>query len=200
MPYRSIRELPEQVKQLPADAQRIFLRVFNDSFDKYGESRSFAIAYQAVKNAGYKKVGDKWQKSENVSKNGDKVNTSAMMCTVDVKKSTDQQMVFGWASVVEQDGKPVIDLHGDEIDSETLEKAVYEYVLESRRGDDSHFFEGTAEMIESMYFSKEKQEALGIDLGRAGWFVGYKVSDAAWPIVKEGRFAFSIGGKAIKQS
>lgn len=198
MPYSSTLELPEQVKKLPKHGQEIFLRAFNASFDKYGESRSFAIAYQAVKNAGYKKIGDTWQKTENVSKNSDEVNTLSMTCTVDVKKSTDQQMVFGWASVVEKDGEKVVDLHGDEIDSETLEKAVYDYVIESRRGDDSHVFKGTAQLVESMYFSKEKQDAIGIDLGHVGWFVGYKVSDEAWEMVKEGRFAFSIGGTAVK--
>jgi len=195
MPYSSIRDLPAPVKRLPKHGQEIFLRAFNASFDKYGESRSFAIAYQAVKNAGYKKVGNDWQK---VGK--EEVKKENLTCTIEITKSIDKQMVFGWASVVEKDGQPVIDLHGDEIDSETLEKAVYDYVINSRRGDDSHVFEDTAQMIESMYFSKEKQDALGIDLGRVGWFVGYKVSDGAWDMVKENRFAFSIGGKAIVES
>ncbi len=56
MPYRSIDDLPEQVKVLPVEAQRVFLKVFNDNVEEFGEERAFRIAWGAVK--------QNWEKDE----------------------------------------------------------------------------------------------------------------------------------------
>ena len=52
-----------------------------------------------------------------------------------------------------------------------------------------------------MVFTRQKQEALGIDLGKVGWFVGFKVDDAdVWAKIKSGeRPMFSIAGKAKRE-
>jgi hypothetical protein len=52
-----------------------------------------------------------------------------------------------------------------------------------------------------MVFTAQKQEALGIDLGKVGWFIGMKIyDDKIWRQVKEGKFpAFSIGGLAQRE-
>ncbi|MFB3778335.1 MAG: XkdF-like putative serine protease domain-containing protein [Bryobacteraceae bacterium] len=115
-----------------------------------------------------------------------------------VKIDTEQQLVFGWASVVfDQDG-PVVDRQGDVIDASELEKAAYAYVLESRVGGEMHRTTGVAKLVESIVFTKQKQEALGIDLGKTGWWVGFKVTDPdVWAKVKKGELrSFSIHGKA----
>lgn len=63
MPYTQNNELPKGVKDvLPTAAQNIFRRAFNSAEKKYNDERSFKIAWAAVKNAGYKKVEDKWVK------------------------------------------------------------------------------------------------------------------------------------------
>lgn len=66
MPYASVAELPPGVKNaLPSAAQSVFRRAFNaaeKSHPGYSEERLFRIAWGAVKNAGYKKVGEKWVK------------------------------------------------------------------------------------------------------------------------------------------
>lgn len=65
MPYKSIVELPPAVKDaLPAEAQRIFLRAFDAAYNEYGKSeeRAFAVAWAAVKKAGYRKGKDGWTK------------------------------------------------------------------------------------------------------------------------------------------
>lgn len=60
MPYNNISELPESVKNvLPKPAQKLFMKVFNASFDKYGEDRAFKIAWAAVKKR-FKKKGNIW--------------------------------------------------------------------------------------------------------------------------------------------
>ena len=79
------------------------------------------------------------------------------------------------------------DFQGDMIDPETLEKAVYDYVEESRDGGEMHKRLGVATLIESIVFTKEKMSALGIPDGTIpeGWWVGFRVSDPdVWEKVK----------------
>lgn len=119
---------------------------------------------------------------------------------LDIKKyQPDQQLIFGWASVVEKNGLLIIDKQGDVIPVEELENAAYEFTLNSRNHGDMHRRTGMGKLVESMVFTKEKQEALGIDLKQVGWWVGFKVSDAdLWSAHKRGeRPEFSIGGAAI---
>lgn len=118
-------------------------------------------------------------------------------CPFQVAKiNEDQQLVFGWASVIEEKGEPVFDLQGHMITPEDMEQAVYGFNLEYRVGAEIHKVRQVARPIESMFFSKEKQEMLGIDLGKVGWWLGFKVDDGeAWGRVKSGDYEmFSIGG------
>jgi hypothetical protein len=114
------------------------------------------------------------------------------------KVDADQQLIFGWASVVEKDGYLIIDKQEDIILPETLEEAAYDFVLHARDHGDMHKDIGTGRLIESMVFTKEKQAALGINLGQVGWWTGFKVDNAeVWAAHKRGeRPEFSIGGKA----
>ena len=90
------------------------------------------------------------------------------------------------------------DFQGDMIDPETLEKAVYDYVEESRDGGEMYKRLGVATLIESIVFTKEKMSALGIPDGTIpeGWWVGFRVSDPdVWEKVKDGTYKmFSIEG------
>lgn len=118
---------------------------------------------------------------------------------LDVRKlDEDKQQVFGWASVVEKDGKLIVDKQGDMIEPTVLESAAYEYVLSSRSQTDMHERHGVGRLIESTVFTTEKQKAMGIDLGQVGWWVGFQVDDdALWAAHKRGeRPEFSIGGRA----
>jgi Putative phage serine protease XkdF len=117
------------------------------------------------------------------------------------KADPDKQQIFGWASVVEKDGRAVIDKQGDIIPVEELENAAYEFTLTSRKHGNMHAGDVNACLIESMVFTEEKQKALGIDLGQVGWWVGFKVDDTElWAAHKRGdRPEFSIGGAAITQ-
>lgn len=110
----------------------------------------------------------------------------------------EQQLIFGWASVVEKDGRLVIDKQGDIILPEDLENAAYDFVLTSRQQGDMHKTVGVGRLVESCVFTKEKQEAMGITLpgGMIAWWTGFKVDDAPlWEAHKRGeRPEFSIGG------
>lgn len=120
------------------------------------------------------------------------------------KVDSDKRQVFGWASIVKIDGKPVIDRQGDWIDEDEMEKSAYEYVIKSRKGGDQHrrTEDGDAfhasDMIESFVVTDEKKDRLGLpDAMPTGWWVGFKVNDDdTWRKVKNGEVTgFSIHGK-----
>lgn len=110
----------------------------------------------------------------------------------------EKRRVFGFFSVSEENDKEVIDYHGDVIASDDLEEAAYKYVMYSGMGDERHDERAKAMLIESMFFSKEKQMALGIDLGKVCWWGGfYILDDDLWQKVKSGQYPmFSIGGRS----
>lgn len=133
------------------------------------------------------------------------------------KVDDEQQLVFGIANMaVTADGELLEDLQGDVIPPAELEKAMYDYVLESRRGDTMHEESGTAAMVESFIVTPPKLTALlkglgividesgkadvGSFKGTAAW-IGYKVTDpATWRAVKSGALrAFSIGGECERE-
>lgn len=120
----------------------------------------------------------------------------------EVKKSdADQQLIFGWASVVEKDGRAVIDKQGDIIPIPELESAAYDFVLNYGDHGFMHVEKDNRRLVESMVFTKEKQALLKIDLGMVAWWAGFKVADpAVWALHKAGKLPeFSIGGFANPQ-
>ena len=128
------------------------------------------------------------------------VGASDWSTALDVRKmDPDQQLIFGWASVVEKNGVLLIDKQGDIIPVHELEGAAYEFVLPSRQQGDMHGQMGVGRLVESMVFTLEKQQALGVDLGMVGWWTGFRVDDPdCWAAHKRGeRPEFSIGGQAI---
>lgn len=114
------------------------------------------------------------------------------------KIDDDQRRVFGWMSIVTKGGEPVEDWHGHVIDIDELENAVYGFAKDSGIGDMMHDYRQASSLIECMVFTKEKQDALGIDLGFEGAWCGFEVeSDEVWKLVKSGKLgAFSIAGMA----
>lgn len=120
------------------------------------------------------------------------------MTTDIVKIDEDQHLVFGWASVISENERPCVDAQGDVIGAEELEKSAYEFVLTSRKAGSMHQKIGIGKLVESVVLTKSKQQALGIDLGREGWFVGFKIEDeSVWRKIKSGELgALSIHGRA----
>lgn len=119
-----------------------------------------------------------------------------------IMKSDDEKMLaFGWANVsMRIDGELIEDWQADIIEPEELEKAAYEYVMLYREGGEMHERGGSAVLIESVVFTEEKMQAMGIPAGTlpVGWWIGFKVMDAdVWEKVKDGTYPmFSIEGEA----
>lgn len=121
-----------------------------------------------------------------------------------MKSDDDRRLVFGWANVaIRVDGEQIIDWQEDAIDMDDLEKAAYEYVAEFGTAGEMHQRGGIGRVIESIVFTKEKADALGIprDLLPQGWWIGFKITDdEVWEKIKSGEYSmFSIEGKAIRE-
>lgn len=120
------------------------------------------------------------------------------------KTDDERRQAFGWASVVEVNGEPVIDLQGDWITPDELEKAAYNYVRKSRVGGTQHARDEmdspvhAGDMIESFVVTPEKIEKMGLPPSTpVGWWVGFQYhDDATWDDIKSGRkTGFSVHGK-----
>ena len=128
------------------------------------------------------------------------------------KIDEDERLVFGWFSVIERDGKAVVDKQDDVIEAKTLEKAAYDFVLDARLAGDRHQRLGVGRLVESVVMTEEKQAAMvdsleardieaSMDLGSVGWWGGFHIDDDdVWAAIKSGDFvAFSIGGEATRE-
>jgi hypothetical protein len=109
-----------------------------------------------------------------------------------------QGLVYAWASVIEENGEPVIDLQGDIIEESELEKAAFDFMQEYRDTGEMHAQMGVGTVVGSMVFTKELQKALGIDLKKVGWLVVMKVTDEEVKAkIAQGSYPMlSIGGEA----
>lgn len=127
---------------------------------------------------------------------------NVIKCRFRIMKSDDEKMLaFGWANVsMRVDGELIEDWQADIIEPEELENAAYEYVLLYREGGEMHERGGVAVLIESVVFTEEKMQAMGIPAGTlpVGWWIGFKITDKdVWEKVKNGTYQmFSIEGEA----
>jgi hypothetical protein len=125
------------------------------------------------------------------------------------KVDSKKQMIFGFFSINKVGEELVEDRQGDLIETEELEKAAYQYALDARVQGEGHTRTGVGRLVETAFFSYEKQqairktlEAMGItasfDLGCEGWWGGFKVDDPdVWGRIEKGEYpSFSIGGVA----
>ncbi|MBX9451370.1 MAG: hypothetical protein KL801_05820 [Mesorhizobium sp.] len=120
------------------------------------------------------------------------------------KIDTARRIVYGYASVITEKGKPVVDLQGDVIEADELHAAVDEFMKSVRTAKLSHTTRQVGEVIHSLVLTKDIAAALGIDTGgREGWIVGMHITDdEVWKSIQSGTSglgAFSIGATAIRE-
>jgi uncharacterized protein YndB with AHSA1/START domain len=138
------------------------------------------------------------------------VTTETVTFTGEVSKFDDEKrLVFGWAYVThDAEGVQVVDKSGEFVsDPEELEMASYKFMANSRVSEDWHGKTvtkddgtGVGTVVESVFFSPEKCEAMGIPEGvmPTGWWIGVKVhKDDVWDAIKaKERSMFSVHGAA----
>jgi cation transport regulator ChaB len=113
-----------------------------------------------------------------------------------IKLDDEARIVWGWASVVSVDGKPMVDRQGDIISAEVMTKAADNFMADVRTAKAMHEGGKIGEVIHSFPLTKALGEALGVYSALEGWVVAMKVhDDDVWNRVKSGELAaFSIGG------
>lgn len=118
------------------------------------------------------------------------------------KADSDKRLVFGWANIATRaNGEVIQDWQDDIVEPEDLEEAVYEYVLNFRDSGEEHIptMRKKGRMVESVVFTEEKLEAMGIPKGTVplGWWIGFYIDDdEAWEKVKDGTYKmFSVEGQ-----
>ena len=122
--------------------------------------------------------------------------------SVNIAKSDDEQrIVWGWASVATEDGKPVVDMQGDVITPAEMEKMANDFMSSVRTGKAMHDGPKVGEFIHSFPLTNEIAKAFDLHTDREGWIVAMKVyDDEVWAKVKSGEFqGLSIGGRAEKR-
>lgn len=130
------------------------------------------------------------------------VNECSVGVTFDITKAReDECLVSGWANVaVNADGSLPLDWQDDIIKAETLEKAAIKFMKEYRESGVMHEGTSQGDVVESITFTKEKQECLGIPEGilPEGWFITVKINNPdVFAKVKDGTFKmFSIQGSS----
>lgn len=117
------------------------------------------------------------------------------------KAREDECLVSGWANVaINKDGSVPLDWQDDIISPATLEKAAIGFMLDYRGSGEMHKGSSKGTVVESIVFTKEKQQVLGIPDGVVpeGWFITVKVHDPeVFAKVKDGTYKmFSIQGTA----
>lgn len=126
----------------------------------------------------------------------------SITATFKFAKSNDSEgLVSGWANVaVNADGSIPLDWQDDIISPSTLEKAAVNFMMDYRGSGVMHEGESRGVVVESIVFTKDKQEALGIPPGIVpeGWFITIKLFDEELKEkVKSGAYRmFSIQGSA----
>lgn len=115
-----------------------------------------------------------------------------------LKTDESQRIVMGWASVISENGEPVIDRQGDIIKADELFRATTEFMKSARDSLRMHTGNKIGTVVHSFPMTKEIAKSVGIETNREGWLVGIHVADdKVWKSVQSGELsAFSIGGSA----
>lgn len=131
-----------------------------------------------------------------------------------VSKSEEHRVVTLWGYVCRDplakvapreritDDGTVVDHSGEVVDVYELEKAVWDYVENSREGDVMHTDAVTMMLVGSMTFTPELKKMLGLDASfPEGTLLQYRVhDDDAWEAVKSGKLSMgSLLGSATKE-
>lgn len=115
------------------------------------------------------------------------------------RKEAAAQVFYAWASVVEKDGVEVVDHEGMSWSAEDMERASWDFCASGGAHGVRHQSIATgSELVGSLAFTADLQKALGIDLHRIGWLVGFRTDDALWQQIESGELPMlSIGGSGF---
>ena len=138
--------------------------------------------------------GEVARKAKQIVKSLEANKTTSHICPI-IKADDEKRLVFG--VVLEPH---TVDLQGDVLDLDTIEKAAYNYLVSSRVVGDGHSQQAKAEVVES-YLAPADMELGGQSISKGSWVMVVHVSDdELWSAVKSGDYTgFSIGGTGARK-
>lgn len=119
------------------------------------------------------------------------------------KADYEKHDVYGWVMWSrDADGNVEVDSQNDIIEPDELEEFAHKYLASYGDVGQLHITSNDGYLIESIVFTKDKQEILGIENAGLpiGWFAGFHITnDEAWEKIKDGTYtSFSIEGGATR--
>ncbi len=113
------------------------------------------------------------------------------------KADTTGRFVRGWASVVSENGTPVVDHQGDIVGIDELRKAAHKFICDHRVAKAMHNGVSVGEVVESVIIDDAFAKALDIADSKRGWWIGMEITNpSVQEKVRKGVYrAFSIGGR-----
>lgn len=108
-------------------------------------------------------------------------------------------LVFGYAIVCKQDGKPYFDLHGDHIPEDAMVKAASDFMLNSRMAKEMHIGEGKGSIVFAFPMTEDIAKSFGIDeIKQTGLMIAMKPDATMLKRFESGELSgFSIGGYRV---
>ena len=118
-----------------------------------------------------------------------------------VADDDEKRVFYGWASVIEKHGVEVVDHDNDSWEEAEMEETAFRFVTDNPEHGENHQRLAGSDLVASIPFTKDLQDALGIDLGLVGWLLGFRVhDDALWKRIKSGELSMlSIGGSGFRE-
>jgi hypothetical protein len=121
---------------------------------------------------------------------------SAKVCKVDAPAG----LVFGWALISTEGGKPYVDLQNDWIDEPEMLRAASQFAKGARAAREMHSDETTGTVEFVFPLTGDIAKACGLQTNRTGMLIGMRPSASALAKFQSGEYTgFSIGGVGRRQ-
>ncbi|HHV54509.1 MAG TPA: hypothetical protein GXX55_03550 [Firmicutes bacterium] len=122
------------------------------------------------------------------------------------------RIVYGWVALTRFNGQPYVDLQGDVVEAESLQKALRDFMLKGANAGVMHARDESGrpvvvgKVVEALLLTDEKLEVMfpgNVDLPDSprGLFVGIHIQDdRVWEKIKRGELrGFSLAGKGVRR-
>lgn len=207
MPYNYPDNVPDKIDGLPAEAQKIWIVIYNSAYEQYKdnsnrEALANATAWAGLKRAGWEQKNGKWVKfkkqKENIIMQTKSVQKEWSMDFVKVEE--EKRLVTG--IVIEPE---VEDTYGDVISIEEIEKAMIRFMEGNPQIRVEHDPDYAPKVAIIENWIEREGRMIGEQFVKVGtWLMTTKIfDDEVWTMVKSGKlngYSFRGPGIAVTES